>query len=453
MGHRVAALVVVLGCASCAIGAPPGFSSGDHWSFPLVGSLEGGPLIVPVSVQDHGPYLFLVDPDSPISQVEESLARELDLLTEQGPEFVSEADESRPTFFAEVLRFRLGELTVRSRTFFMMPDGTFNSGGRRVRGLIGRDALADSTVFGFDRDRGMGHIATQQGFHPPEGAVAIGYSTAIYPDARDGVAPVRRRLVEARVNGHGYTLHVDLGESVSQLRRNLWDGAGLVPEPIRERVLVDETGAAQKVDLAATAKVELGAIAMNAVSFVPYVDKRWNYRDIDGTLGLDFFSDYTVWANWHTDTLFLVKRDGADRTAERIGRWGFPGACATTGCVTASLVLPRPDLSAAAPPAAPAVAGELDESAVMRVPAQRPTLHLARTAEVADRPFEIFLEARRPDGTVVRLPRLAVVIPAGVREVSHALDPRYIGTTLAVIDVSPYPRECVQAAGCLFAMP
>ena len=39
------ALLLVL--AGCSVGAPSGFSGGDHWTFPLVGPLEDGLLITP----------------------------------------------------------------------------------------------------------------------------------------------------------------------------------------------------------------------------------------------------------------------------------------------------------------------------------------------------------------------------------------------------------------------
>src|SRR4051812_1080712 len=48
--HALAAVTIAL--AGCTVGAPPGFSGGDRWTFPLVGPLEDGLLVTPVSV--HG---------------------------------------------------------------------------------------------------------------------------------------------------------------------------------------------------------------------------------------------------------------------------------------------------------------------------------------------------------------------------------------------------------------
>jgi hypothetical protein len=54
----------VLVAAGCTVGAPPGFSAGENWTFPLVGPLENGLLITPATVKGHGPYLFAIDPDA-----------------------------------------------------------------------------------------------------------------------------------------------------------------------------------------------------------------------------------------------------------------------------------------------------------------------------------------------------------------------------------------------------
>src|SRR5207237_1156911 len=80
MSSRVLALALALALGgACTVGAPPGFSSGDHWAFPLVGPLEDGVLLVPVTINGKGPYLFLLDPDAPLTSIDEALAAGLDL--------------------------------------------------------------------------------------------------------------------------------------------------------------------------------------------------------------------------------------------------------------------------------------------------------------------------------------------------------------------------------------
>lgn len=449
MNVRLSVVMMAMALTGCAIGAPPGFSSGDRWEFPLVGALEGGQLVVPAKVHGKGPYLFVFDPDSPVSQVDSGLQEELDLLTINGPEFVSEGDESKPTFVAEVLRIEIGNLTVRSLNCLVMPRGTFNVAGREIRGLIGRDFLADSLVFGFDRDRSMGYIATQQGFRAPENAIVVGYSTRIMNEAPSDIAAVRRRLVDVKVNGREYSLHVDLGEGVSQLRTSAWRDAGLVEQEL-QRELVDETGSARKVDRGGLAgEVTMGAARAQDVLFVPYDDRRWNERDVAGALGLDFFDDYVTWINWHKERLHLVPR-AEIAAGERIGRWGpaFAG-CATTGCVTVALELPAPQADATV------AAQELppDVESVRRVPARPPVLAVTRGDGVQDTAIEVMLEARDAAGArVAALPRLVAILPAGARVVRQPIGERYIGTTLQVVDVSPFARKCLGQGGCVYVL-
>lgn len=448
MSHRVAVLLVAcLGGASCVVGAPPGFSDGESWSFPLVGALEGGPLIVPVTIHDRGPYLFRVDPDSPMSQLDAGLVNELELLTTLGPKFVDEADQRRPTFFAEVLRIKAGTLTVRNRDFLVMPAGAFDTGGRRIRGVIGHDLLADSTVFGFDRARGMGYIATQKGFHPPEGAIVVGYDTQIVAEAKSDLPAVTRRLVSARVGGQAVSLHVDLGEGVSQLRFAKWDAAGLYVFKLA-RDLVDEAGQRRRVDRGGLAEhVEVGAVKSGEVLFVKYDDRRWRESAIDGTLGLDFFEGYTTWANWHTHQLYLVPADKADHTAERIGRWGaaLPSGCAAAACTTATLLSPSTE-----PTGAPAFAAPGGTAGP--TPGPRPTLRVERSAEAKDVALEVLLEARTAGGEPAQLPRVLAIFPPGETQVSLTVDPRFAGTTFTVVDASPITRTCPQDLACIYLL-
>ena len=102
MLFRVATAVLGAALAACTVGAPPGFSSGDSWAFPLVGPLEDGVLLVPVTVNGKGPFLFLIDPDAPASSIDEGLAGSLDLYGGAGPRLTDESDTERPTKVAEV---------------------------------------------------------------------------------------------------------------------------------------------------------------------------------------------------------------------------------------------------------------------------------------------------------------------------------------------------------------
>ncbi|MCA9677309.1 MAG: aspartyl protease family protein [Kofleriaceae bacterium] len=465
----VAILAVAAAAAStsCTIGAPPGFSSGDSWSFPLVGALEGGQLLAPVVIQGQGPYLFLIDPDAPVSILDGALANELDLHTAIGPTLVDETDTLRTTKTAEVLRIQLGNLTVKNRVFMMSDVGTYNVAGRQVRGVIGRDVLADSLVFGFDRDRGMGYVATQQGFTPGAGATRLGYELRKIR-IESGIRPVSRRLVHARVGGADVVLHVDLGEIPSQLREKKWSAAGLAPIAVT-RALVDEAGTRREVDHGAVASdVAVDGVAARDVLFVPFADKRWDETDYDGTLGLGFFADDTVWINFDKNALYVEPRSTEDLTRARIDRWGAAAlsACTDPACTRAEMLVPEPqppeppaggtvDAPPADPTGADAAAKPVPPPPPPPPPSKRgapPLLHVERDASVADVAFEVLLEARAASGAPAGLPLIVAEFPPGTTQVTQKVDAPYVGTTFKVLDVSPFVRTCPHEGACVYQL-
>jgi hypothetical protein len=427
--------LVLLAAAGCTVGAPPGFSGGDAWSFPLVGPLEGGPLVVPVSFGDKGPYLFTIDPDSPRSHIDIALASELGLRSGYGPEFVDESDKSRPTKFADVPRISIGDLTVRSLTFYADEVGTFNVAGRQIRGVIGKDILADSIAFGFDRSTGRAWIATQKGFTKPADAVAIGFDRAKPEVLSGGEWAVSRRMTTATINGASFKMHLDLGGPNSQLRESKWAGAGLA-EVALQRQLIDEIGTKRVVDKGGVAgEVTVGGVTAKNVLFVPYGDKRWNELVVDGSLGLDFFDGHAVAINFDDDVVFVSPESGHADVKARVARWGSAklDACAQPACTTASLVQAEPPAEGA--PAAPA---------------GKPILYIERTAEVADLGFEVLIEPRAADGGPSDLPRLIAIFPAGTTQLTTALEDRFAGATFQVVDVDPFPRTCAREGACVY---
>ncbi|MEZ4365375.1 MAG: hypothetical protein R2939_03695 [Kofleriaceae bacterium] len=353
LARRTSLLALAL-AAGCSIGAPPGFSDGDSWSAPLVGPLESGVLIVPVFIDDQGPYLMRIDPDANQSIIDEALASELALLSGWGGRMLDESDTTRPTRFAKLRALRVGTLTVRKPLVQVTPVGTFSTSGRILRGVLGKDVLADSLVFGFDRDRGLAYLATQQGFTPPTGAVQIGYDIVSSVLAVD-IPPAGRRVTTASIGGTRLNLHLDLGEPHSQLRQALWAKAGLAAVPA-SATLVDEVGTRRTVNQAGLASnVALGPIVVPQLMFLPYGDRRWEEEDVDGTLGLNAMRDQVVWANLDKHVVYLTPRPTEDLLTERLARWNSPelAACAHPGCVSiageATAVAPTPMVDADAP--------------------------------------------------------------------------------------------------------
>ncbi|HUH01578.1 MAG TPA: aspartyl protease family protein [Kofleriaceae bacterium] len=472
----VGLLALVVG--SCAVGAPLGFSSGDNWAFPLVAPLEDGEYLVPVKINGKGPYLFMIDSDATVSSVDAAIVSEHELYTVRAQEQLDERDKMVPTALAEVPKMQIGDqLTVSSMKVHVHQVGTYQSGGRIVRGILGRDVIADSLVFAADRDTGMAYVATQGKYAAPAGAAQIKYRTQLTEAGRK-----RLLLTTATINdSHKATMHVDLGGRFSQLWQNKMESLKLPKLGVRART-VDELATVREVTFAAmTASVRANDVEVNGVLMLPYEDRRVREIDADGSLGMNFFAPYNIVANWHKKTLWLTARtaDPGAGAKARIQRWGkaFDG-CANLGCATITMQsnapppapapgaiapdpvpdAPTPDADPAAPeaeqPEAGAPAPPAPPQRIMAPP--RYTLVVAREAGAPNAAYDLLVEAVDASGQPLGLPSLLVTLPAGRAEVIAAdFDPNYRqAATFRVLDASPFPRECDKATGqCVFILP
>lgn len=163
-------LALALPLTACAFGAPPGFSQGDTWTFPLVEPQQGGRLLTPVTIEGRGPFLFAIDPDAPMTTVDPDVLHDTDFRIWQGPRRLDEHDTTHPTFYTRVTHMKVGDLTVSLLLVAEAEAHAFDTDGRRIYGILGRDVIADSLVFGFDRDRSIAWLQTQEAFHAPENA-------------------------------------------------------------------------------------------------------------------------------------------------------------------------------------------------------------------------------------------------------------------------------------------
>jgi hypothetical protein len=407
------------------VGPPQGFSTGDRWTFPLVDPLEDDVLVTPVTIDGYGPYLFALDPDAPISAVDTQVVSDAQLRTGKGPRQIDEAGAQQDRVYAELIGVKLGTLTIARRPAMVVPIGLYDTNGRHIAGVIGRDVLDESLVFGFNRDQGIAMLATEKAFRPPEHAVDFTYKTVStrMPDLE--LRPVPRRLARAQINDELYSMHLDLGARVSQLRASHWASAGLTAAPAKLTV-VDEVATPRAITEVGTAKlVVLAAATRDGTAFLPYEDQRWETEGVDGTLGLDFFAPFSVWMSWEHTTCYLTARGDAAATATaRLARWGTAvPACAHPGCVTATV-------SPAADSAGVAVAVARDPSAARH----------ALQVVLAPMPAP----GKPTPGWIV------ANLTADANEASQSLGPEYAGATFQVLDVSPFPRACPGgAAGCV----
>lgn len=458
--------LMLLICAGCVIGAPPGFSDGDKWTVPLVGPLETDVYVVPVKINDKGPYLFYIDPDASISGVDDFIAKELELYTVQSGEEVSEVDHKVPVFVSEIRKLQVGDLTVSNIKARVHKFGTYWVGGRRVRGLLGRDVIADSLIFSANRDTGWATIATQGHLAPPADAQVIKYRNFFF-----------RKLAKVNVDGKQATLHMDLGSPVSQLWDKRIDDWGLNKTGEKRR-MTDEWGTIWETDHAANVgSVQVANQNVSNLLVVPYHDGRRQEEELDGSLGQNFFSRYNVTANWDKRKIYLSARRDIHATAkERIRRWGatFDG-CKQDACIAVSVLGNEPvqqppgDAPSAGPSAdnAPQQAaepgGDTGEgppgSGARALPPAAYQLVVEREPSVLDISYEVLIEAVDDSGKPLGLPRLLLTMPQGARSlVEPGLDPNYAAAAgFAVLDVSPFARDCQTsdsgAARCAWTVP
>jgi aspartyl protease len=444
--------------AGCTGAAPSGFPQGDHWTFPLVGALEGGVLLTPVTVRGKGPYLFAIDPDSSLSAIDQQVVDEAGLRMLPGPSRLDEAATEQGRGYAELLELKVGTLAIDQRQVMLVPASFYNTEGRRVNGVLGRDVIGSALVFGFDRDQGLVTLSTPRTFTPPPDAIAVKYTLGPVDTAssatgaggapamettdhdagsRVGVATrggdgprldaatVPRRIAIAQIGDAQLKMHLDLGEPVSQLREALWPRAKLTRSEVKLR-MVDEVATVRMITGAAIAPaVTLGAARSSHVTFAPYADKRFAAAKVDGALGLDFFLPYAVYASWDATTFYLKPRAAPAATATaRLGRWGAElPVCPHPGCIATTLASTDAGIK----------------------------LDIVRDPQAAKRPLEIYLGVTPAAGKTA--PSLVVELPAGADSITGAVPAEYDGATLTVLDVSSFTRPCSGEGGCVFAAP
>jgi hypothetical protein len=290
--------------AACVVGAPPGFSPGESWTFPLVDPLAHMPLITTVTVQGKGPFLFILDPDAP---------------TGIDGEFVAQMPTvGNSPSFAPLGDVQIGTLHVDSLPFVQRKLHAFDVGGRRIAGVIGYEVFTGGLVFGFDRDRGVAWLAT-----PKHASVAPASRTFSYWERHGDRGP----YITGAVDGHSREFHIDLGRSVNRLRTELWEGLAVTSA---QRRVVLASAKPLTTDKVATAKqVTVGSLEQVGVEFAPFSEDGVVLQTRSATLGLDFFWPFTVAVDFDSHQLHLAPR-ATISVATRVSRWNR--SCKHAGC-------------------------------------------------------------------------------------------------------------------------
>lgn len=404
---------------------------------PLIGPLEDGLLLVPAMVNDKGPFVFAIDSDAHVSIIDEDVLAATKAATGEGPRMLDESDTEQNRFYAEILSWKVGPLTVQGpKPAQIVGKGTFDVDGRRVHGVIGRDIIADSLVLSIHRDDGIVILSTQKGFKVPAGVTPIKYSKLQSRIPNAETLPLSRRLVKATIGGETFAMHVDFGATTSQLRQRSWDRAKLAASDTQLGV-VDEAGIIRKVTKTGRAEsVTIGGVTTKDVVFVPYVDKRWRDLDLEGSLGLGFFKPFDVMVNWNTDTVYLEPRDSAAlaNPRARLGRWLSHALdrCPNVGCVKVNAIDPL----ANKPPE--------------QMPPKHPGLvtSIVRDPSMKQYDLEVLIGVTPAPGKPP-LKWLVANLPAGTDRAMTHLSADYLGATFTVLDASPFPRTCPAAGSCV----
>jgi len=412
--------IAVLLAASCAIGSPPGFSPGETWTFPLVDPLSDGRLVVPVTIHGKGPFLFAIDRDAASTMIDPDVAAELGVRALSEIRVDDYDDHSHPAWYAELTDFEVGNLTLSLVPVTILPKpGRFDEDGRRIHGVLGRTFIADSLVFGFDRDRGIAWLSTQQAFKAPSGATEL----ALDRVSNAGVKVAWRPVVkEAKVGNTVVDLHPDFSRLTSELAVDKWQASGLAQTEWGLQIVDDSSGEVRDVSkLGIAPHVTVAAAVREHVGFVPYDDKRlWKYK-LDGVLGLDFFRPFKVAADWHHEKIYLTPREDLHASlATRMGRWPELATCEHPGCATF-------------------------ETFASAHPDQGPVLRVVRNGY--QRGLELIVHATKNGA---ELPSFEVNLPAETAALDAQLEPRYLGAEFEIVDASPFPRHCEYIDGCIY---
>ncbi len=291
-----------LGLAACGAAPPLGYTGNrTQWTVPLVHP-EQRELVVSATVQGKGPYLFVIDPDAARSVIDDRVARQLDLYSDNHyVRVVNQLDVSMPRKFYEVLKLDAGDLHIRNVKMLNAPAGSLRAGGQVVQGILGSDLVSRTIVVGVDRDAGLlnlaltGHQEVREASSRVEGWL---YRGLFY--------------VPMRVGDRTLTMQVRLASSVSTIRPRALDGLGLRGMPAGA-MQVDATGTVAHLRGAGVAdQVELDGITLRNVPFYRNVDDREDLQfNYDGILGQDILSRFDITLDRDSKVLYLAPRSPA----------------------------------------------------------------------------------------------------------------------------------------------
>jgi GNAT superfamily N-acetyltransferase len=298
------------------------------WTLPLIDPLADAELLVPVHVQDHGPYVFLLDPQAPTTVIDRAVAEDLRLYRKHYVRALNQRDKTVPSRVYEVLSLRSGELRVRNLDVISAPPGTLHAAGRRIDGVIGADLLSRTIVIDVDRDAGVVALVLTGHERIPEGASRV--SAALHRGTL--------RVTGATGSRRSLNLIVELARRTTSLRRGILEGLGAELSPAEEEVF-DYTG--DRIVVSGRARLDdiaLGRVGVGPAEVIPYEDRRGrNDIEYHGVVGQNVLSRYRLVVDRDHQRLWLAPRAAtlAEGIERRLARWGEALArCEQPGCAS-----------------------------------------------------------------------------------------------------------------------
>ena len=242
--------------------------------------VERSIIIVPVTLNDSGPYDFVLDTAAQVTTVDPALASELH-LKQEGTAGVSGAAFSTQAGYAHADMLRAGEYTIKDALILVHNLGQIQLTDRRVRGILGENFLEHFDLL-IDYPRGL--ICLDDGRRLRDKVQGERITLEASPDAAQNLPFTEPLIVRVRLagrEGRQLLLQLDSGINAPLLFE-------AVDRATRMAALqsVDTDGVRRAYEVLPPRDVQIGKNLFHQISFVVPSAHGGGIRDskIDGVL-------------------------------------------------------------------------------------------------------------------------------------------------------------------------
>lgn len=311
-GWAVALGTVVLVCVSCASPSPPRHQLVSASGSCAAASAPRGPvsiglqsdvandLIVPVCIDGHGPYRFLVDTGASASALTSKLASRLGLAAD-GPvrSFFGVGRTFRGTPY-RIRSWSVGAIPLDSQSLYSMPISL----PAQVDGLLGSDVLSR---FGTIR---VDYSSARLVVDSPEGPTAVAFSTTggvsghlpkffagFHPQVQVPMSVVEVAgqavaTVVVTIGGHHLEMVIDTGAEISAVASTMTPVLGLVPQTTP--VTVTGIGGQAKATVQRVGSWSMGSVRLVPEDLVSVQFPAAAPAQLGGLIGADVLAQFSA---------------------------------------------------------------------------------------------------------------------------------------------------------------